>query len=204
MTLLNEIYYSPDSLCNPDEICSLISHIPIDTASDPDGISSIILHNTAPSISLPLSIIFNSSLSTGIFSSDWKNSNIVPIPKSKPLLHSLQTIAQSLYFPSQVRSWNVTYYLTTCMNFVLLTTSSLTVSLVSDQDSQLKQLYYLLSIVGFLHWLTKMESVQFSLISLKHSTQSLTNFYLTPYLRSTFLLFFCLGYIAISKAVLNK
>ena len=71
-------------------------------------------------------------------------------PKQKPLLHPLQTIAQSLYFLSQVRSWNVTH-LTICMNFVLLTTSSLTVSLVSDQDFQLKKLYYLLLILGFLH-----------------------------------------------------
>ena len=62
----------------------------------------------------------------------------------KALLHPLHTISQSLYLPSQVRSWNITY-LTICVNFVLLATSSLTVSLVSDQDSQLKQLYYLLS-----------------------------------------------------------
>ena len=61
---------------------------------------------------------------------------------------------------------------TICMNSALLTTSSLTVSLVSDQDSQLKQLYYQLSILGFLYWITKMQSVQFSLISLKHLTLS--------------------------------
>ena len=76
----------------------------------------------------------------------------------KHLLHPPQTITQSLYFPSQARSWNVTY-LTICINFVLLTTSSLTVSLVSNQDSQLKQLYYLLSILGFLHLIAKMPSV---------------------------------------------
>ena len=61
---------------------------------------------------------------------------------------------------------------TICMNSALLTISSLTVSLVSDQDSQLKQLYYQLSILGFLYWITKMQSVQFSLISLKHLTLS--------------------------------
>ena len=72
---------SPDFLCDPDEICSLISCIPVNIASGPDSISSIMLHNTAPNISLSLSLIFNSSLSTGIFPSDWKNSNIVPIPK---------------------------------------------------------------------------------------------------------------------------
>ena len=189
---------SPDFLCNPDDICSFISCIPMDTASGLDGISSIMLHNTAPSISLSLSIIFNSSLSTGIFPSDWKTPILYLFPNRKPLLYSLQTITQSLYFPSQARSWNVTY-LTICINFVLLTTSSLTVSLVSDQDSQLKELYYLLSILGFLHLI-----VQYSLVSQKHSTLSLTTLYLTPYLRLTFLLFFCLGSIAICKAVLNK
>ena len=99
---------SPDFLCNPDEICNLISHIPIETASGPYSISSIMLHNRAPSISLP-SLIFNSSLSTGIFPSDWKNSQYHTFSQNqKPLLHPLQTNALSLYFPFQVRSWNFT------------------------------------------------------------------------------------------------
>ena len=42
------------------------------------------LHKTASSISLPLSFIFNSSLSTSTFPSDWKNSLVVPISKSNP------------------------------------------------------------------------------------------------------------------------
>ena len=74
---------SPDFLYNSDEICSLISHVSIDTTSGFDGISSTMLHDTASCISLPLSLIFNSSLSTGIFLLDWKNSNIVPIHKLK-------------------------------------------------------------------------------------------------------------------------
>ena len=41
------------------------------------------LHNSASSISLPLSLIFNSSISSGTFPTDWKNSFVVPIPKSK-------------------------------------------------------------------------------------------------------------------------
>ena len=57
--------HSPAFLCNPDEICRLISRIPIDTASGPDDISSIMLHNTAPIIFYLISSspIFNSSLS---------------------------------------------------------------------------------------------------------------------------------------------
>ena len=40
------------------------------------------LQNTAHSISLPLSLIFNSSISSCSFPSDWKNAFVVPIPKS--------------------------------------------------------------------------------------------------------------------------
>ena len=40
------------------------------------------LKATAQSTSLPLSIIFN-SLSTGVLPSEWKNSTIVPIPKTQ-------------------------------------------------------------------------------------------------------------------------
>ena len=66
----------------------------------------------------------------------------------------LQTITQSLYFPSQVRFWNVES-LIYLYNFVPLMTFSLIASLAFDQDSQLKQFYYLLSILGFLHWISK-------------------------------------------------
>ena len=54
------------------------------------------------------------------------------------------------------------------MTFVLLITSFLTVSLVSELDSQLKQLYYIPSILGFLHWILKKQPVQSSSISQKH------------------------------------
>ena len=47
-----------------------------------------------------LFLIFNSFLSTGIFPSDWKTSISYLFLNWKPLLHSLQSIAQSLYFPS--------------------------------------------------------------------------------------------------------
>ena len=72
-----------DFLCSSDEVLRLILNIPLDTAPGSDGISSPMIHHTAHSISLPLSLIFNSSLSSGIFPSDWKNSFVTPIPKSK-------------------------------------------------------------------------------------------------------------------------
>ena len=112
------------------------------------------IHDTAPSISLPFHLIFNSSLSTGIFFSDWKNSKIVPIHKSKTsfLSPSDYRPISLLSLPSKILEHHIFNYL---YKFVLLTTSFLIVSLVSDQDSQLKLLYCKFSILGFLHWITK-------------------------------------------------
>jgi len=52
------------------------------TASGPDNISSHMLKNTARSISPFLHELFNLSLSTGKLPSEWKISNVTPIPKS--------------------------------------------------------------------------------------------------------------------------
>ena len=46
------------------------------------------------------------------------------------------------------------------MTFVLLITTFLIVIFVSDLDSQLKQLYYTLSINGFFHWILKRSLLQ--------------------------------------------
>ena len=54
------------------------------TSPGPDNITSIMLINTSNSISIPLSIIFNSSLTTGSIPLDWKVSYITPIPKTSP------------------------------------------------------------------------------------------------------------------------
>lgn len=63
-----------DLLCSTDQVFHLILNISLDTTPGSDGISSHMIHHTAHSITLPLSLIFNSSLSSGIFTSDWKNS----------------------------------------------------------------------------------------------------------------------------------
>ena len=47
----------------------------------PDEIPGVILKNTASSISKPLSIIFNKSISEGKLPSLWKTANVVPIFK---------------------------------------------------------------------------------------------------------------------------
>ena len=73
----------PDLLCSPNEILNLLLHLPSDTATGPDNISSRMLKSTAYSIASPLTHIFNLSLKSGILPTDWKFSHIVPIPKSK-------------------------------------------------------------------------------------------------------------------------
>ena len=72
----------PSLLCSPDNVLDLILNSPTNIAPCPDGISALMLRNTAHSISLPLSLIFNSSISSCSFPSDWKNAFVVPIPKS--------------------------------------------------------------------------------------------------------------------------
>ena len=47
-----------------------------------DSIPTIVLKNTCSSISVPLTIIFNKSLKSGVFPTIWKNSIIIPIYKS--------------------------------------------------------------------------------------------------------------------------
>ena len=72
----------PALLCSTDNVLHLILNSPLNTASGPDDISAQMLHNTALSIALPLSLIFNSSISSCSFPTDWKNAFIVSVPKS--------------------------------------------------------------------------------------------------------------------------
>lgn len=48
----------------------------------PDGIPPVFISNCAESLAVPLTLIYNVSLSTGIFPSEWKMAKVVPIFKS--------------------------------------------------------------------------------------------------------------------------
>ena len=67
--------------CSVEDIHHLLTTMKIKMACGADGMSSTMLRNTASSISPFLCKLFNNSLSTGHVPSDWKVSNIVPIPK---------------------------------------------------------------------------------------------------------------------------
>ena len=59
-----------------------LSRVDINKGPGPDGIPSIFLRQCAFSLSRPLWLLFNESLSTGIFPNVWKCSYVVPIYKN--------------------------------------------------------------------------------------------------------------------------
>jgi len=73
----------PDELlCTESEILKFLTAINISKASGPDNIPAWMLKSTAISIAPSITKIFNQSITTGTFPHAWKQSNVVPIPKS--------------------------------------------------------------------------------------------------------------------------
>ena len=66
----------------PEEIMDTLKNLNVDKGPGPDGIPNSFLINTRSSIVTPLSIIFEKSLSQGVFPETWKKSKIIPIFKS--------------------------------------------------------------------------------------------------------------------------
>ena len=73
----------PDDLyCTEEEVRDLLSHLDISKSNGPDGISAKMLKYTAPYISSSITQLFNLSIRTGKIPNAWKESHVVPIPKS--------------------------------------------------------------------------------------------------------------------------
>ena len=68
--------------CYPTDVIKLIRKLDNKSAAGVDGITSIMLKNTATSVSTLLTHLFNLSLSTGSVPSAWKLSRVIPIFKS--------------------------------------------------------------------------------------------------------------------------
>ena len=66
-----------------NEILSLIKNLPNKRSSGYDNISNLLLKSLATQISVPLEIIFNKSIEEGIFPTNMKKADIVPLYKSK-------------------------------------------------------------------------------------------------------------------------
>ena len=86
-----------------EEVEKLLCSLKVKTSTGPDGISSHMLRNAAFSVSSSLHKIFNLSLLTGHFPTDWKSSNITPVYKSgnKSLVSNYRPISL-LPIPSKV------------------------------------------------------------------------------------------------------
>ena len=69
-------------LCTEKDFLGLLQNIDISKASGQDQISGRMLKATAASTATLVTKLFNKSISTGCFPTMWKQSNIVPIPKT--------------------------------------------------------------------------------------------------------------------------
>ena len=75
---------SIDLLCTEEDVYGLLSSLDTSKASGPDGISARMLKMTAEFIAPSVCKLFNISLLTGTVPQGWKQSIIVPVPKSSP------------------------------------------------------------------------------------------------------------------------
>ena len=66
------------SLTNTNEINKLIQNLPNKNSSGHDSISNNLLKKLAPSILVPLTLLFNKSLETGVFPDEMKKADVVP------------------------------------------------------------------------------------------------------------------------------
>lgn len=70
-----------DISTTPGEVYNILRRLDVSKASGPDGISNRILKECAQSLCIPLCRLFNLSLLTAQFPSNWKLANVVPIHK---------------------------------------------------------------------------------------------------------------------------
>ena len=68
-------------LCTEDEILEMLLSLDTTKSNGPDGISAIMLKQTAVSIVPGITKLMNMSICSGKFPTAWKTSSVVPIPK---------------------------------------------------------------------------------------------------------------------------
>lgn len=83
----------PALLPSPDQpptittsaVCRKLLGLSAYKASGPDGIPGRLLKKFAPELAEPVTVIFNRSVSPGVFPERWKDSHLTPVPKVKPV-----------------------------------------------------------------------------------------------------------------------
>ena len=73
------------STVSTSSVYSLLCALDEKKAVGPDGLSARFLREIAGEITVPLTILFNKSLETGVFPGDWKRCNVTPVHKSGPV-----------------------------------------------------------------------------------------------------------------------
>ena len=68
-------------IINPSTVASKLKKLKTFKSPGPDGLHPRVLHELANSISTPLSVIFNTSLTTSVLPIDWKTANVSAIHK---------------------------------------------------------------------------------------------------------------------------
>ena len=65
----------------PEKVFKCLSKLDTNRANGPDGVSNRLLKETASSIANPLSLLFNKSISDGVFPQSWKEAIITHVHK---------------------------------------------------------------------------------------------------------------------------
>ena len=82
----SQLVPSEDLLCSEIDVYHLLTSLNVTKSCGPDDVTPYMLKFTASSISLPITMLFNMSISLGCVPLQWKEARITPVPKiSKPL-----------------------------------------------------------------------------------------------------------------------
>ena len=121
-------------------------------SSGSDGISPRMLKSTAYSIALSLTKLFNLSLTTGVFPSDWKLSRVVPVPKGKKLRTSVAGYCPISILPT------VSKIVESHVNQIILSSTSETYPISNHQWGFMHHRTSTSALISVIHdWLTALE-----------------------------------------------
>ena len=77
----------PDAYCISVDVTLLaLQRVKTNKATGPDNIPAWVLKDHAIILAAPLTAIFNSSLREGVIPNEWKMANVIPLPKTKPII----------------------------------------------------------------------------------------------------------------------
>ncbi|XP_053691323.1 uncharacterized protein LOC128739848 [Sabethes cyaneus] len=74
--------FLPSITLSTGEVASALAAVDSSKGPGPDGLPPLFLKQSATALAKPLTMIFNSSLTSGVFPSIWKHASITPIHKS--------------------------------------------------------------------------------------------------------------------------